>query len=84
MLNIYQEFLKQIYIFFIRKNDADATVPRACKHSERGRPNNNSAVLVGRALFVAPAVAAALINIPPWAPSPPVLIRSWNLWRTHT
>lgn len=47
----------------------------------RGRPNNNSTVL----LLVPPCRTRSrdLINIPPWAPFTPVLIRSRNLWRTH-
>lgn len=58
----------------------------ACKHSERGRPNNNSTVVlvVWSLVLLVPPAFPDLINIPPWAPFvPPVLIRSWNLWRTH-
>lgn len=75
-------------LIFSRQSHAHANT-----QSERGRPNNNSAVFVGWRRSASSSSHSLsllsgpdLINIPPWwAPplDPPVLIRSWNLWRTH-
>lgn len=58
----------------------------ACKHtasSERGRPNNNSPLLRPKLTFLSHSLPARLDQYPSLGPLPPVLIRSWNLWRTH-
>lgn len=56
----------------------------ACKQNESGRPNNNSSILVRNVVYLFLACRLnRLDQYPSLDPLVPVLIRSWNLWRTH-
>lgn len=62
------------------------------QHSYRGRPNNNAAVLVGAEESISLRRTRNRRRLDQYAPvgtpilppaTPTVLIRNWNLWRTH-